>query len=54
LFIAALVFPEGEPLDLAKIGTLAASIVAGCIGSFLLLRSQKAEDTIVAADPLVR
>jgi Na+:H+ antiporter, NhaA family len=54
LFIAALVFPEGEPLDLAKIGTLAASIVAGGFGSFLLLRSQKAEDPIVAADPLVR
>lgn len=51
LFIAALVFPEGGLLDLAKIGTLAASIVAGSFGSFLLLRSQKTEDTIAEANP---
>ena len=50
LFIAALVFPDGQPLDLAKIGTLAASVVAGSFGSFLLLRSQKVEATISAAD----
>jgi Na+:H+ antiporter, NhaA family len=51
LFIAALVFPEGEPLDLAKIGTLAASIIAGSIGSLLLLRSQKTGDATVVEDP---
>ncbi len=38
LFIATLALPEGEPLDFAKIGTLAASLVAGCVGCFLLLR----------------
>lgn len=38
LFIAALALPEGDPLNLAKIGTLVASILAGCIGSFFLLR----------------
>lgn len=37
LFIAALVLPQGDPLDLARIGTLGASVVAGGIGSFLLL-----------------
>src|SRR5271155_2659523 len=51
LFIATLVFPEGDPLDLAKIGTLAASIAAGGFGSFLLLRSQKAESAIAEAGP---
>ena len=40
LFIATLALPEGGLLDLAKIGTLAASVVAGCVGSFLLLRSR--------------
>jgi Na+:H+ antiporter, NhaA family len=50
LFIAALVFPDGQPLDLAKIGTLAASVVAGGFGSFLLLRSQKVEAAISEAD----
>ena len=39
LFIAALALPEGVILDIAKIGTLAASVVAGCIGCFFLLRS---------------
>jgi NhaA family Na+:H+ antiporter len=37
LFIATLALPEGG-LDFAKIGTLGASIVAGCIGCFLLMR----------------
>jgi Na+:H+ antiporter, NhaA family len=41
LFIATLALPEGEPLDFAKIGTLAASLVAGCVGCFLLLRSPR-------------
>jgi Na+:H+ antiporter, NhaA family len=41
LFIATLALPEGEPLDLAKIGTLGASVVAGCVGCFLLLRSPR-------------
>jgi len=41
LFIATLALAEGEPLDFAKIGTLAASLVAGCVGCFLLLRSPR-------------
>jgi Na+:H+ antiporter, NhaA family len=41
LFIATLAFGQGDTLDTAKIGTLAASIVAGGIGSLLLLRSNK-------------
>ena len=36
LFIASLAFGEGEFLDIAKIGTLAASIAAGIVGSVLL------------------
>jgi NhaA family Na+:H+ antiporter len=51
LFIAALVLSEGIPLDLAKIGTLGASVAAGTFGSFLLLRSRDREDAIVAEDP---
>ncbi len=39
LFIAALALPEGA-LDLAKIGTLAASVAAGCVGCFFLLRTK--------------
>jgi NhaA family Na+:H+ antiporter len=42
LFIADLALPEGGPLDLAKIGTLGASVLAGCAGSFFLLRSAPA------------
>jgi NhaA family Na+:H+ antiporter len=41
LFIATLALPEGGPLDLAKIGTLGASVVAGCVGCSLLLRSPR-------------
>ena len=41
LFIATLALPEGKSLDLAKIGTLGASIVAGCVGCLLLLRSPR-------------
>ena len=41
LFIATLALPEGGPLDFAKIGTLGASVVAGCVGCFLLLRSPR-------------
>jgi Na+:H+ antiporter, NhaA family len=40
LFIATLALPEGGSLDLAKIGTLVASVAAGCVGCFLLLRSR--------------
>jgi NhaA family Na+:H+ antiporter len=50
LFIAALVLPEGPPLDFAKIGTLAASFIAGGFGSFLLLRFKPAESPIAVAD----
>jgi len=38
LFIAGLAFGEGTLLDLAKIGTLAASLAAGICGSLVLLR----------------
>jgi Na+:H+ antiporter, NhaA family len=37
LFVATLAFATGELLDLAKIGTLAASIAAGIAGSLVLL-----------------
>jgi len=47
LFIATLALHQGGPLDLAKIGTLGASVVAGCIGCVLLLRSsQRSEQQI--------
>lgn len=41
LFIASLALGDGDLLDMSKIGTLAASIGAGCIGSVLLLRRSK-------------
>jgi len=36
LFIAALAFGEGEPLDMAKIGILFASMLAALVGSAFL------------------
>jgi NhaA family Na+:H+ antiporter len=42
LFIAALALPEGGPLDLAKIGTLGASVLSGCAGCFFLLKTGQA------------
>ena len=41
LFIAALVLPEGGSLDMAKIGTLATSLIAGSFGSLLLHKGQE-------------
>src|SRR5271156_4167609 len=41
LFIAGLALGSGDVLDISKIGTLAASIGAGCVGSILLLKSGK-------------
>jgi Na+:H+ antiporter, NhaA family len=41
LFIAGLALGDGDLLDMSKIGTLAASIGAGCVGSILLLKSGK-------------
>ncbi len=38
LFIAGLALGEGDLLDMSKIGIMAASIGAGCVGSLLLLR----------------
>jgi NhaA family Na+:H+ antiporter len=38
LFIASLALGDGDLLDMSKIGTLAASIGAGCIGSLVLLK----------------
>jgi len=46
LFIAGLALGNGDLLDMSKIGTLAASIAAGCVGSILLLKSAK---TLTAA-----
>jgi hypothetical protein len=37
----SLVLPEGGSLNMAKIGTTTASLVAGSFGSFLLLKVQK-------------
>jgi NhaA family Na+:H+ antiporter len=41
LFIAYLAFGNSETLELAKQGTLAASIVAGAVGYLLLLRTTR-------------
>ncbi len=41
LFIASLALGDGGLLDMSKIGTLGASIAAGCIGSILLLKASK-------------
>jgi NhaA family Na+:H+ antiporter len=41
LFIAGLALGDGDLLDMSKIGTLAASIAAGCVGSILLLKNGK-------------
>jgi NhaA family Na+:H+ antiporter len=41
LFIAGLALGNGDLLDMSKIGTLAASIAAGCVGSILLLKGAK-------------
>ena len=38
--IASLALGDGDLLDMSKIGTLAASIGAGCVGSLLLMRSR--------------
>jgi len=45
LFIAALALPEGVILDIAKIGTLTASVIAGCVGCYLLLKSAPKPET---------
>jgi Na+:H+ antiporter, NhaA family len=42
LFIATLAFGEGATLDMAKIGTLGASLAAGVCGSMFLLRANQA------------
>ena len=47
LFVANLAFGSGPLLDSAKIGILAASLIAGAVGWFLLLRSRTTE----AQDP---
>jgi Na+:H+ antiporter, NhaA family len=41
LFIASLALGDGDLVDMAKIGTLGASIAAGCVGSILLLKNSK-------------
>ena len=49
LFIANLAFGEGPLLDMAKIGTLAGSVVAGVLASAILLRGPSARSP--EADP---
>jgi NhaA family Na+:H+ antiporter len=52
LFIAGLALPEGRILDIAKIGTLAASILSGCAGAFFLLRAEPGTSSqTLDADP---
>jgi Na+/H+ antiporter NhaA len=42
LFVADLAFPDDSPeLAMAKIGILAASMIAGVVGSLILLRATK-------------
>jgi NhaA family Na+:H+ antiporter len=45
LFIATLAFGEGFLLDMSKIGTLAASLIAGVCGSLCLLRGTARESS---------
>jgi NhaA family Na+:H+ antiporter len=45
LFVATLAFETEELLDLAKIGTIAASVAAGLAGSAVLLSSRKASNS---------
>jgi Na+:H+ antiporter, NhaA family len=45
LFIASLALGDGGLLDMAKIGTLGASIAAGCVGSILLLKTSKVQQS---------
>jgi NhaA family Na+:H+ antiporter len=47
LFIASLALGDGDLLDMSKIGTLAASIAAGCIGSLLLRTQFKQQPQVV-------
>jgi NhaA family Na+:H+ antiporter len=47
LFIASLALGDGDLLDMSKIGTLAASIAAGCIGSLLLRTQFKPQPQVV-------
>jgi Na+:H+ antiporter, NhaA family len=50
LFIAGLALESDQIIDMAKIGTLAASVTAGVIGSLVLLRaSRHAADNAGAA-----
>lgn len=43
LFIANLAFGEGRLLDISKVGVLAASLLAGLLGTFLLRRAPTPE-----------
>lgn len=43
LFIASLGFGEGELLEVAKLGILSASLLAGIIGTLLLLQAKPAQ-----------
>jgi NhaA family Na+:H+ antiporter len=45
LFVAELAFGDGQALDLAKVGILVASVVAG-VGGYLLLRSVQPEGSV--------
>jgi NhaA family Na+:H+ antiporter len=41
LFIASLAFGESEFLNMSKAGILAASLISGIVGAFILSRAQK-------------
>jgi len=49
LFIANLAFPGSAFLDNAKIGILMASLLAGIVGSAILLSTRKAPTLVPAA-----
>ena len=52
LFIAPLAFSEGPLLDMAKIGTMAASLAAGICGSVILLRMSSSSNSSGGADAI--
>jgi NhaA family Na+:H+ antiporter len=49
LFVAGLAFPDPALLDVAKLGVLGASVVAGLVGYTLLRRGRGAADAARAA-----
>jgi Na+:H+ antiporter, NhaA family len=50
LFMATLAFGDGQVLNISKIGTLAASLIAGILGSIVLRRCSAASSLKIARD----